>query len=210
MNPTHIDNTLNRTAKTASAALHPIIAPLYGLLLIFVLPTLHAYISTPVKKLLITTIILNNITVPLFMLYLLKAKQQITTWEIENRRERMLPLFFITLLYALTAYIVIKYPTPIFIKTYFIAIFFISATITIINNWYKISIHAAGMGALTALSLTLTFRMYEITLWPLAAIIILSGITLFSRLKLNSHTPPQVWLGYFAGLAELCATYHLL
>ncbi|MDR2887019.1 MAG: phosphatase PAP2 family protein [Bacteroidales bacterium] len=207
MDEVKLENSLDKTAKTASAVLHPIFIPLYGLMLVFSLPTLYGYIPFPVKKLLVIMILVNNIALPLFMLLFLKAKRHIMSWEMESRRERMLPLFFVTLLYAITSYIVIKYPTPIFIKTYFIGVFFISASITIINNWWKISIHAAGMGALTALALILSLRMYSVTALPLMAVVTLSGVVLFSRLRLNYHTPAQVWCGFllgFAGLDVIC------
>ena len=200
-------DSLNKAAKTISVIFHPIFAPLYGLILIFSLPTIYGYLSLPLKKMLFLIVLVNNIALPFSLLFFLKTKKHISSWEIENTRERMLPLFFVTILYAMTSYIVIKYPTPIFIKTYFITIFFISSSITVINNWWKISIHAAGMGALTALTLALTFRMHHLIILPLMIIITLAGLILSSRLKLNSHTPAQAWTGFFLGFIELFIFY---
>jgi hypothetical protein len=140
---------------------------------------------------------------PLILLFFLKAKKVILSWEVESRKERMFPLLFATMLYAITSYITIKYPVPIFIKAYFIGIFFVAASLTVINNWWKISIHAAASGAITALALLLTFRMYHLTILPLMAVIVIAGLILSSRLRLNYHTSAQTWFGFLLGFILL-------
>ena len=201
---------LNKTAKIISVVFHPIFAPLYGLVLIFTVPTIYSYLSLPVKGTLFLIVLMNNIVLPLILLGFLKAKNCILSWEMESRSERVLPLFFATILYAITSYIIIKYPAPIFIKTYFIGILFVASSITVINNWWKISVHAAASGALTALALILSFRMYHVITWPLMAVIILAGLMLSARLRLNSHSPAQAWLGFLLGFIVLCVFFSLV
>jgi len=196
-------DSLSKAAKIISVIFHPVFMPLYGLILIFSTPTIYSYISLPAKKMLFLIVLINNIVLPLILLVILKSKKFILSWEMENRKERLLPLFFATILYAITSYVIIKYPVPIFIKTYFVGIFFVAATLTVINNWWKISIHAAASGAITALMLMLSFRMYHITILPLAVTIAVAGLILSSRLKLNSHTPAQAWFGFLLGLIVL-------
>ena len=200
-------DSLNKAAKTISVIFHPVFMPLYGLILIFSTPTIYSYLSLPMKKLLFLTVLVNNVALPLILLAFLKVRNHISSWEMENRSERMLPLFLVTILYALTLYIVIRYPSPNFIKTYFIGIFFVALSITVINNWWKISIHATASGALTALMLILSFRMFHVILLPLMAIITVAGLILSSRLRLNSHTPAQVWIGFLLGFTELGILY---
>ena len=196
-------DSLNRAAKVISVIFHPVFMPLYGLVLIFSVPTVYSYISLPAKKILLLVMTINNVVLPVSLLIFLKVRNHISSWEAESRRERMLPLFFATTLYAITSYVVIKYPVPIFIKTYFIGIFITASSITIINNWWKISIHAAASGALTALALILSFIMYRVMLFPLMATITAAGLILSSRLKLNFHTSAQVWIGFLLGFTVL-------
>jgi membrane-associated phospholipid phosphatase len=75
--------------------------------------------------------------------------------------------------------------------------------ITIINFWWKISIHSVGAGALTALVLILSLKMYSPLVWYLIPVIIAGGLVLSSRLKLNYHTPQQVWVGLLTGFLGL-------
>ena len=196
-------DSLNKAAKTVSVIFLPVFMPLYGLILIFSVPTVYSYLPLPIKKMLFLIVLINNIALPLSLLVFLKVKKHILSWEMESRKERMLPLFLATILYAITSYIVIRYPVPVFIKTYFTGIFFVASSITIINNWWKISVHAVGAGVLTALMLLLSFRMYNVILLPLMAVIIAAGLILSSRLKLNSHTPAQAWFGFLVGFIEV-------
>lgn len=204
-------NSLNRAAKIISVIFHPLFMPLYGLiLLMFSIPAVYNYFLFSINKILLLIILINNTVLPLSLLVFLKMKNQISSREVESRKERMLLLFFATILYAITSYIVIKYPVPNFIKTYFIGIFFVASSITVINNWWKISIYAAGAGMLTALMLMLSLQMYHVMILPLMAIIIAAGLILSSRLRLNSHTPAQAWIGFLLGFIELCILYKMI
>ena len=201
--------SLNKAAKIISVIFHPVFMPLYGLVLIFSTPTIYSYVSLQAKKLLLLIVLINNVVMPIILFVFLKVRNYVLTWEMESRKERMFPLFFATILYAITTYVILKYPVPVFIKTYFVGIFFVAATLTVINNWWKISIHAAASGAITALMLMLSFRMYHITILPLAATIAVAGLILSSRLRLNFHSPAQVWFGFLLGFMMLGFLYRV-
>lgn len=196
-------NYIDNTARIISVAFHPVFMPVYGLLLIFFAPTLFGFLPFNVKKILLSIVLLNNVLLPLSLLPYLKYRNQITSWTMESRRERMLPLFLATILYAATTYMIIRYPVPLFIKTFIVGIFFVSLALTAINLWWKISVHASACGALSAMIIILTFRMNSYLLWPLITVIVVSGLILSARLKLNAHSSAEVWAGYFLGLAVL-------
>jgi len=203
-----MDNTDRRDiidliAKIISLIFHPLFIPLYGLIIVFSAPTLLGYLPLSLKKMLFFIVLINNVLLPLSLLPYLKYRNYISSWEIENRRERMLPLFLTTLLYAATSYIMIRFPVPGFLKTFILGAFFLSLLVTIINFWWKISLHSLGAGAVTALILILSLKMSTPLLWYLIMAIIVSGLVLSARLKLNSHTPSEVWTGYFTGLTGL-------
>jgi membrane-associated phospholipid phosphatase len=68
-----------------------------------------------------------------------------------------------------------------------------------INFWWKISIHSVGAGAITATVFVLSLKMHTPLLWYLIAVVLASGLILTSRLRLNSHNPSQVWVGFLLG-----------
>lgn len=199
MNTGRTENILTLIAKTISVVFHPLFMPVYGIIIIFSAPTLFGYLPSSIKRLLLLIILINNVLLPLSLLPYLRYRNHITSWSIDNRKERMLPLFIATILYAATSYIIIRYPVPGFIKTYILGIFFISLSLTALNRWWKISIHSTAAGAIASLVLVLSFKMNSPLFWPLLLVIISAGLVLSSRLKLNAHNPLEVWSGFFLG-----------
>jgi len=188
-------------AKIIMVIFHPLLMPLYGLLIIFSAPTLFGFIPFVQKKVIILILLTNNIFLPLSLLPYLKWRKIISTWSLSDRSERIIPMALTSLFYFVTLYIVLKYRIPVFIKTVILSTALLSFTVSLINFWWKISIHSVGAGALTALIFVLSFKMHTpLTIFLIPAIII-SGLVLSSRLWLNSHSPKEVWLGYLLGFA---------
>jgi hypothetical protein len=194
---------LDKPAKIISVIFYPLLMPLYGMAIIFSAPTLFGYLPFEVKKLLFLIVLMNNVLLPFSLLPFFRYRNIISSWSVENRRERIIPLIIITLLYSVTSFIIFRFTIPVFLKSFIYAAFFISLVVTIINFWWKISIHSVGVGALTALVLILSLKMYSPLTWYLILVIIAAGLVLSSRLKLNSHSPDQVWFGFLAGFFGL-------
>jgi hypothetical protein len=190
-------------AKTFSLIFHPLLMPVYGLAIIFSAPTLFGYLPFGVKKLLLLIILVNNVFLPISLMPFLFHRGIITTWTVEDRKERFIPLLLTTVLYGATSFIIFKFPLPLFLKSFIFGATFISVLVTVINLKWKISIHSVGAGALIAMVLILSFRMYTPLIWHFISVVIAGGIILSSRLRLNYHNPRQVWLGLFIGFAGL-------
>jgi len=203
MENTRTEDIQAKAAKVISLVFHPVFMPLYGLLIIFSAPTLFGYLPFNVKRILFLIVLVNNVLLPLSLLPYLRYRNYITSWLMESRKERMLPLFIVTILYAATSYIIIRYPVPVFIKTFIAGIFIISLALTAINLWWKISVHSTAVGSIAALVLVLSIKMNSTLLWPLLIVILGSGLTMSARLKLNVHSTAEVWIGYFFGYAGL-------
>jgi hypothetical protein len=186
-------------AKTISVVFHPLLIPLYGILIILSAPTLFDFIPFEIKKLLLLIVLINNVLLPFSLMAYLRYRKLITSVVIDNREERVLPLIMTTFFYFVTVYIFIKYRIPVFIKMFVLTAAIISLVVMIINLWFMISIHAAGAGALLAMVLVLSFRMQTPLTWFLVPVVLISGAVLSSRLLLNSHKPGEAWYGFFLG-----------
>lgn len=190
----------NPLARIISLIFHPLLMPLYGLLIIFSTPTLFGYLPLTVKKILTLIIIINNIVVPLLLMPWFRYRNIITSWTVVERKERRIPLMATTFFYCVTVYIIARYHIPLFIKYFVVAAAGLSVAITILNFWSKISIHASASGALLATIIILSLRMHTPLTWLMVSSIISSGLVMYSRLVLNSHSPGEVWSGFFLGL----------
>lgn len=196
-------DTFEKPAKIIAMIFHPLLMPVYGMIIIFSAPTLLGYLPFNVKKLLLLIMLVNNILLPLSLLPFFIQRKIITSWTISERRERNIPLIITTILYFATSFIIFRFPIPIFLKSFIYATTFLSLMVTVINFWWKISLHSVGSGALIGLVLLLSLKMLTPLDLYLISAIIAGGLVLSSRLKLNLHNPLQVWVGLFAGFFGL-------
>jgi len=190
-------------AKLISVIFHPILMPLYGLIIIFSAPTLFDYLPSVQKKIVLLIFSTNNILLPLSLIPYLKWRKMISSWTLDDRSERIIPMAVTSFFYLVTVYVVLKFNIPVFIKAFILSTALFSFVLTVINFWWKISIHAAGAGAMTSLIFVLSIKMHTPLTPFLLSAILASGLILSSRLWLNSHNPKEVWLGYLAGIAGM-------
>lgn len=198
-----INNLLDNTAKIVSIVFHPMLMHLYGMIIILSAPTLFGYLPFNVKKNLLFIVLVNNVLIPLSLMPYYKFRDIIKSWSIENSSERIIPLIITSIFYSLTAFLVFGFQIPLFLKSYLIASSFVVIGVTLINFLFKISIHSVGAGVLTALILILVLKTYSPLTGYLVSAILTGGLVLTSRLRLNKHTPRQVWIGFLTGFIGL-------
>lgn len=197
-----------KSDKVVSVLFHPLFIPVYGLALILSADTPFGYLPYQVKRLLFLIIVVNNVFLPVSLLPILRHLNFISSWSMNEREERMVPLIVATILYAVTSYIIFRFPVPGFLKSFIISVFLVSVILTMINFRWKISLHSTGIGAMIALIMFLSFRLYSPLFWYLVLAAIAGGLVLSSRLRLMIHTPRQVWYGCSLGFVS--TTFFLL
>lgn len=203
MTSERIKHTGDLLAKIISIVFHPLLITAYGILIIFSAPTLIGYIPFTVKKILLIIIVINNLFLPLSLIPYFKFRNIISSWFIEKRQERIVPLLTTSFFYSVTVFITFRFHIPEFIKAFLITVAFLAIAVTVINFWWKISIHSTGAGALAALVVILSIKMHTPLTWFLIAVILSAGLIMSARLWLNSHTPREVWIGFLLGF--LCS-----
>jgi hypothetical protein len=186
-------------AKVISVIFHPLFMPLYGMIIIFTAPTLFSYIPFNVKKILLFVIATNNILVPLSLMPFFRYRNIIRSWNIETRKERIIPLLSVSFFYSVTSYIIFRLQIPLFIKSFIFATALLAIAVSIINFWWKISLHSVGAGALAGLVIALSVNMMIPLTWFLIPVLIIAGLILSSRLRLETHNPPEVYIGFITG-----------
>lgn len=199
------NHTADTAAKIISVLFHPLFIPVYGMLIILSAPTLYGFLPFSVKKILLTIIVINNVVVPLLFIPYFKYREIIKTWQMETREERVLPLVVTNFFYLVSVYIFWRFHLPLFIKSFVLAAAAISTIVTIVNFWWKISVHAVGAGAMLALVIVLAVTMHTPLFIMMILSVLISGLILSARLWLNSHNPVEVWTGFFTGLVVSAA-----
>ena len=189
----------DKLARIISIIFHPLLMPIYGLVIIFMAPTIYSFVPFQVKKLVILIVLVNNVLVPLSLVPFFVHNNLISSWFVSERKERNILFIIGTILYVVTTYIIFRFPVPNFLKSFFFAVAFLSLTATMINLWRKISLYSIGAGAIIALVLILSIKMDTLLLWYLIPAIMAGGLILSARLQLGLHNTCQVWSGFLTG-----------
>ena len=191
----------------------PLFMPVYGLLIAMYVPSNQDYLfnedslfflNDSAKSAILYFFLIFSIIAPGLSFLLLKKRNIITTIDMENQRERSIPMFLM-LAYCLVLYflfvikaqdnILPKYIYALPLSGVFVTVFF-----TFINRWIKISLHAGGAGILTGFTFEYAMEQMEFQFWILIFVIIASGLIISARLYLKKHTPTELIAGWCLAL----------
>ena len=202
----------SRIANAISIIFHPLLLATYLFLSfilvdpIVVLPPGYTRIA---QWLILLVVWLTTFVIPALSIVMLKFTGNVKSLRLENRKDRLVPFFYISLFYGFTAYyfseqmLVSHITEVVFILT--AVIIFVGSIITL---FWKISVHGLGMGAISGFMLVLAIIFPGgMIQYLLLLTLLITGLVLTARLKLNAHTPPQVYLGYLLGL---CISFMLV
>ncbi|RUT73137.1 PAP2 family protein [Ancylomarina longa] len=192
-----------KLSRIISGIAHPMLMPLYSVFVIFHSGTYLDYSPSQLIRVIYLIVAISTIFLPLSLLPLLKSQNLISDYGIEKSRERFIPLVFVILFYSLGAYLLWKFPIIRPVANIQIAAIISIALIAIISLKWKISIHMAGIGGFLGLLIALSF-LFSSSLRVFFVIgILIAGLLAFSRLKLNLHSPLQVYAGFILGFVTI-------
>lgn len=140
---------------------------------------------------------------PLVFMFLLKMLKLISSMQLANPRERVFPYATGLLFYFLTAHSVSKLPIPPEIPSYLYGGVLIIAICFLFLKRIKISMHMCGMGGLLGMLFFTSFTFSTQLLTIISSVLILAGLVGTARLVLRAHTPSEIYLGLFVGLASV-------
>ncbi len=191
-------------ARFFSVVFHPLFMPSLGLLLLFYL---EAYISMSIplqaRRLLLLIVFVNTAIAPALAILLLKKTGLVDNVQLDKRSERMLPLLITALFFFLTFFLLKKVALPSLIYFYVLGATLLVLLCLIVTFRYKISIHSTSLGGFTGFLLTASWFLGVDWSGLIMAAFLLSGIVGASRIRLNAHTPMQVYSGYLMGLGVM-------
>jgi len=192
-----------KVSRIISGIAHPMLMPLYSVFVIFHSGTYLDYSPLPLIRVIYLIVAISTIFLPLSLLPLLKSQKLISDYGIENRRERVVPLVFAILFYSLGAYLLLKFPIIRPVANIQIAAVISIVMIAAISLKWKISIHMVGIGGFIGLLFALSI-LYSSSLKIFFIVgILIAGLLAFSRLKLNLHSPLQVYAGFVLGFITI-------
>ncbi len=191
---------VTRASQIVSIIFNPLLLLTYGMAIVLFSPAIFFIPHTGIKTLLFAIVATNNLVIPLLLILFLKNRNLISSYNMGQRKERLVPMLAISLLYLITSLMMMRLRVPDTIKEFLFAAASVAFVTTMVTFRSKISIHSAGAGALLASAIVISITLNTFMLpWILASILV-AGVVMSARLHLNAHTPSQVYLGFLAGL----------
>lgn len=191
-------------STAVSICLHPLLMCTFtlGILLYSVPEVVNPFSLMSLPFLFFTTCIIPSLSI-----YVLKVLGSIRSVKMEDRDERVMPFFFITIYYAMNAYLFIfKIHVNETVAIILFSTFVMLLIVSLITLWFKVSIHAVGICGVLGFIAALAIQFPNgLLLYPLLAVLFLSGLVMSARLQLNAHTPAEIWSGAALGFF-LCFT----
>ena len=151
---------------------------------------------------LVSLIFITTFIIPVLSLYILKMSGTISSITLDKKEERLTPMIYTAIMYGVTAYM---FSTKLELGE-MIAVYLGISTILIlltgiITIFWKISLHAIGIGGLIGflfgLNQQTSLTHFELLL-PL--LLLIAALILSARLKLNAHSTQQVYVGFVLGI----------
>lgn len=193
---------------TISVILHPIFIPMYVVFfLLFIHPSAFTGFSEYDKMTTLRIVGVNVVFFPLLTVLLLKAVKFIDSVQMHTRKDRIIPLIACGIFFF-WAFTVFKeqhrYPDEL--VRFFLGIFIASSVGLLANIYFKISLHGLAMGGWLGFFVMLLFKGSLFMAWPLALVIMLTGLVATARLLVASHQPKDIYLGILFGfISQLTA-----
>ncbi len=200
-----------KTARILSVLLHPVFIPLYTALIIFRLPLYPFTFYSPLASYLVFVLVaMFNVIAPLFLIYLYKKAGFISSYSMENRSDRILPLFTFALMLYLTSMISNNWQLPPLWNIVLLLSAMLTLTALLFTFFFRISLHLAGWGGLCSLLFFLISRYNAPYLLLFSAAVLISGISAWSRAVLEKHKVYELAAGFATGIIVMLSGLYLI
>lgn len=200
-----------RFAKIISILFHPLLVPTYAMLLMMDLQ-IHSILIMPVKYryIIVVFVFLTTFILPSIAIFILLKIGKIKSLEMRSQQERILPMIIIAAAFYVTYYILKQTSF-----TGLMALFMVGATMLVlvslvINYITKISLHMTAWGGMFGVFFGFAISHHYNLTTILFLILLVIGTVGTARLKLNAHTPAQVYSGFLLGASIMVSLFYLI
>lgn len=186
-------------AQFISYAFHPLVMASLAVVIVFNSGHYLSVVKADIRGTIFSIFIILTFIIPAMFIPVLYYFRVISKLEIDIRKERLLPIVSVIIMYSLAYYFMQRISMPtVLLKIILVSIVILSSNF-IITLFWKVSFHMSGLGALLGFTFYLGNTSNLHVLFFGFLIIIVSGFVGTARLYMNRHNPLQVYAGYTMG-----------
>jgi hypothetical protein len=189
---------VKKAAHVISVVFHPLLMTTYlFVILFFYLPSL--LLPARASMWLLFLIFLMTFLLPCLNFLFFRFTGTIKDLALVERRARILPFVFISILYSVVTYMFYwKFPVPNLLKIMMIITSMV-ITCAVITPFYKVSVHSLAIWGIIGILMPLNQATDGALLYPLASGMVIAGVVMSARLLLDAHVPREVLVGGVLG-----------
>ncbi len=204
------NRTLTALSQAISVILHPVLMPVYVMLVLMSQRLLLPYGTQQAKLYFAAVIILNTVLVPAICTFLF---DRVRLWR-ENPnadfRRRILPMAVMIICYGACFIMIRDIPFAYTVKKMLVAGIGCLLFGLIVTFFWKVSLHMTAQGAVAAFLGVMVISGAESVLPLLCAAIGLAAMLASARLWLGAHDWKQVAAGFLGGMTVTLLTIYLI
>jgi len=193
---------LKLTSSFLSYIFHPLFIPLYaGYFLMFIHPTYFVGYASKEKYWLLIRVAYTMVFFPVITVLLLKAIGFIESVFLKTQKDRIIP-YIACGIYFFWGYLVFRnQPSiPSTLTSFTFAVFLSSSVALIANIYFKISMHAIGMGGVLGLFVVIMRSNTMLMTGPLSVAFLITGMVCTARLLITNHSNKEIYIGLLVGI----------
>ena len=185
-------------ARLFSILLHPLLVGVFAMFyLVFIHPEYFISMDARARLFKFFTFANNNFILPLLVVLLLRGLGFSKSIYLRTQKERIIPYIACITFFFWTFYVFKNQPeTPQIVVDLCQGMFLSSCISLILNNYFKISMHAIAMGGILGVMVSMVFEAEAYSAWPIIITLILTAVVCSSRKIASDHS----WFDIIAGL----------
>lgn len=194
-----------RLSRVASFVLHPLLMPVWLLLVLFGTGMLPVYLPVGVRNYILTVVVVDTLAVPALGILLLHVFGLAGDRSLPRRGDRTLPMLVAALCYGLCAWMLGSSPMLFLLRRMMLAAMACTLFALAVNLRWPVSLHMTAVGAAVGMVSVFLYAGYTHLVWIFCGAVLCAGMLGSARLYLGRHTPAQVAAGFAAGFIIMVA-----
>lgn len=189
-------------AHLFSYIFHPLFIPLYvTFFLVFIHTTYFVGFGIKEKIWLLVRVSYTMIFFPLVTVLLLKGLGFIDSVFLKTQRDRIIPYIACGIFFFWTYLVFRNQPEiPTILTSFSFAVFISSSAALMANIYFKISMHAIGLGGVLGMFFVIMQQNNMLMTVPLSIAFLITGLVCTSRMIVSDHSPKEIYTGLALGI----------
>jgi hypothetical protein len=186
---------IKKIASILSVIFHPLFLFFYLILyLVYFTDIFLIYRYSSHLWMFLLYVFLNTILIPLILILFYTRDLMM-----KDKENRTIPYVILIVVYCFMLFFFLKFYISALILRFLIGLIIGLLCLTIVNKYYKLSLHTFGMGTLLSFFIRIYFLQPTMIYYSLMGVILLAGIIGSARLILEAHSKEELLAGFGIG-----------